>query len=1112
MAAFIYVCLAFVVWDVYLVHRTFANSIACPLACACLGQMVDCSRRGLIEVPKDIPSWVEILELQNNGITVLNPGDFKGLPNLKLLDLSSNDIEFINNTVFNDLQHLITLKMNYNKLTELPVFPKNSSMQTINVNHNGIISIKPEAMASLPNLKTLDLNYNQIMDIPVETFPKGCKIQQLFMNNNRIISLENGCLDNLTSIEWLKMNKNKLMELNKSVFGNLTTLKNLELMKNQIKVIDGLTFQDLSNLQVLKLKRNSISSLCDGAFWGLQKIQNLQLDHNKITNVTKGWLYGLGSLKQLSLANNLIQSLEQDGWGSCKGLQKLDLTHNKITTIAEKTFSRLYGLQDLYLDHNMVSRIDDGAFKDLSALNSLEINHNLISWTIEDVSGAFIGLDNLGKLGLKTNQIKTIVGEAFHGLKKLRTIHLEDNPITSVQENSFQPLEELQELHFNSTNLLCDCQLAWLPVWLTSSGFRSSINAICGHPANLKGRSIFDLAQEDFLCNDMEFPKPIMREHPQSQIALKSDNVTLNCSATVTGDKDPIVMWRKDKSPLINVDQELFATVNNGDVKTYTSVLKLYNVQDSAVGKYHCVMSNKFGSAYSKRAEISVHVFPVFDKKPKDVTVKSGRTAKLECSAKGQPMPEIAWQKDGGDDFPAARERRMHVMPKDDTFFIVNVKRVDEGIYSCTAKNDAGTIVANVSLTVLETPSFIRKMEDKKFTHEGDTTVLECMASGSPKPRLTWMKDNKPLELSERHFFTADDQLLIIVETKKSDAGGYTCEMSNTLGTQRGNSILKVQSAEGMTASNFELDDESTTTGIIIIAVVCCVVGTSLVWVIIIYQTRKRPEMYSATPTDETTLPAELPSSGYASSEKDVSYTPLPIHAYSYQDYQLKEGNYERFRGCGRQPAIFPSDVDEDDIDPSRLLGELRTGRISGDNSLGSGNYPNSETDTISSTQSTQSTTSVPHSLQTFHPILNTDNTHTSDNNCVHCVYNNKTNSVSSIPSVTDISPSCENNQLHTPKHPPDCECRRQLTSIACGIPTVPANNTCDQITPPSYTDCVIDSGVQKPLLNGHTGSSYCNTPSLQQLSSSNHINNLPTHISIPIPTGHRTENTSISV
>lgn len=50
------------------------------------------------------------------------------------------------------------------------------------------------------------------------------------------------------------------------------------------------------------------------------------------------------------------------------------------------------------------------------------------------------------------------------------------------------------------------------------------------------------------------------------------------------------------------------------------------------------------------------------------------------------------------------------------------------------------------------------------------------------------------------------------------------------------------------------LDDESTTTGIIIIAVVCCVVGTSLVWVIIIYQTRKRHEMYSATPTGSLSI------------------------------------------------------------------------------------------------------------------------------------------------------------------------------------------------------------------------------------------------------------------
>lgn len=43
----------------------------------------------------------------------------------------------------------------------------------------------------------------------------------------------------------------------------------------------------------------------------------------------------------------------------------------------------------------------------------------------------------------------------------------------------------------------------------------------------------------------------------------------------------------------------------------------------------------------------------------------------------------------------------MEVMPDDDVFFIMHVKPEDMGVYSCTAKNTAGMISANVTLTVL---------------------------------------------------------------------------------------------------------------------------------------------------------------------------------------------------------------------------------------------------------------------------------------------------------------------------------------------------------------------------------------------------------------------------
>lgn len=97
---------------------------------------------------------------------------------------------------------------------------------------------------------------------------------------------------------------------------------------------------------------------------------------------------------------------------------------------------------------------------------------------------------------------------------------------------------------------------------------------------------------------------------------------------------------------------------------------------------------------------------PSFLKTPMDLTIRTGTMARLECAAEGHPSPQIAWQKDGGTDFPAARERRMHVMPDDDIFFIANVKTEDMGVYSCTAQNAAGSLSANATLMVLGESSY----------------------------------------------------------------------------------------------------------------------------------------------------------------------------------------------------------------------------------------------------------------------------------------------------------------------------------------------------------------------------------------------------------------------
>ncbi|XP_054525622.1 leucine-rich repeats and immunoglobulin-like domains protein 2 isoform X4 [Pan troglodytes] len=423
----------------------------------------------------------------------------------------------------------------------------------------------------------------------------------------------------------------------------------------------------------------------------------------------------------------------------------------------------------------------------------------------------------------------------------------------SIQENAFSQTH-LKELILNTSSLLCDCHLKWLLQWLVDNNFQHSVNVSCAHPEWLAGQSILNVDLKDFVCDD--FLKPQIRTHPETIIALRGMNVTLTCTAVSSSDSPMSTVWRKDSEILYDVDTENFVRYwqQAGEALEYTSILHLFNVNFTDEGKYQCIVTNHFGSNYSQKAKLTVNEMPSFLKTPMDLTIRTGAMARLECAAEGHPAPQISWQKDGGTDFPAARERRMHVMPEDDVFFIANVKIEDMGIYSCMAQNTAGGLSANASLTVLETPSFIRPLEDKTVTR-GETAVLQCIAGGSPAPRLNWTKDDGPLLVTERHFFAAANQLLIIVDAGLEDAGKYTCIMSNTLGTERGHIYLNVISSPNCDSSQSSIgheDDGWTTVGIVIIVVVCCVVGTSLIWVIVIYHMRRKNEDYSITNTGGT--------------------------------------------------------------------------------------------------------------------------------------------------------------------------------------------------------------------------------------------------------------------
>ncbi|ENN80287.1 hypothetical protein YQE_03280, partial [Dendroctonus ponderosae] len=339
-----------------------------------------------------------------------------------------------------------------------------------------------------------------------------------------------------------------------------------------------------------------------------------------------------------------------------------------------------------------------------------------------------------------------------------------------------------------------------------------------------------------------EVLKPRLTEEPALEImALKGESVTLNCKARSNSNSNLTFVWKKDNVELVNSNVIVNSNLDQDGKSVETvSELKLFSVEHSHAGKYQCVVSNSYGITYSQQSTISVLVYPTFIKTPKNVEVEAGQTVKLECAATGEPPPEVAWHKDGGNDFPAARERRMHVLLGDDVFFIRDARPSDAGVYSCTAHNTAGIASANASLKVLQRPQLIHGPEDRELP-AGEPIVLQCMAQGVPKPTVTWVKDGELIMATERHFFIAENQLIIIVDSVHNDSGIYECHLNNSQGEEVGRSRVVVKPS---------VLDTSNMMGIIIITVVCCAVFTSIVWVAIIYQTRK-----SGTPKEPVTFP-----------------------------------------------------------------------------------------------------------------------------------------------------------------------------------------------------------------------------------------------------------------
>ncbi|XP_045536160.1 tyrosine-protein phosphatase Lar isoform X2 [Papilio machaon] len=189
--------------------------------------------------------------------------------------------------------------------------------------------------------------------------------------------------------------------------------------------------------------------------------------------------------------------------------------------------------------------------------------------------------------------------------------------------------------------------------------------------------------------------------------------------------------------------------------------------------------------------------------RPQNLQVRVNGIAAFYCAARGDPIPNIQWRKNGKR--VSSMQSRYQVSGMDAAAgpgangAVLRIEPVratrDDATYECMAENGVGDAVTAVAtLTVFEAdkvpPGFptIAQPPSTMVVEVGHTATLPCQASGTPPPKVRWLWNSLPLDVaSNPRYALLNDKMhgtLQIVKSEEEDQGKFECVAENSIGTE----------------------------------------------------------------------------------------------------------------------------------------------------------------------------------------------------------------------------------------------------------------------------------------------------------------------------------------
>ncbi|XP_056329353.1 immunoglobulin superfamily member 10 [Danio aesculapii] len=644
-----------------LTHR----SSGCPKSCVCYAPSeVHCTFRYLSEMPRDIQTAVERINLGYNSLSSLQANGFSGLNKLELLMLHSNMIKTVEDGAFSGLTSLQVLKMSYNRIEKLNknTFRGLDNLVRLQLDHNLLTFIHPESFYGLKRLQLINLEGNQLQQLHPDTFIsvrfgqiiKWSSLKTIYLSDNALSTLPAAVLSGCFKIENLFLSGNpwscdcRMSWLAKWIEehpGVLKCKRDKKFLKEPCPICEF----PLSSRGSSIVQLQSDSYTCSRPrIHPLLKLKNFTITDSDYTEVSPvDFVAPIGSLEM-----NITDQSHSDARIACV-VQRPTETQNltaifgldgKDVTALRATVSTLLVCN---IDYDNIREIWDilATYSDFPMILERELSHSLQS-------------------------------DAAYTYKQ--AVPTADDVFTEIEAKIKASPEWLMQ---GRVMLQLDRATTAFPT-LTIK-YLSTVQLDVGGSKNNKNQYSWTMIRRD---------NQTRTEH----LILVGGMTELNCQTF--GNPKPIIEWilpdgSKIRAPYNSEDQRI--------VITHEGILSLKSAEISDMGVYHCIAIS-YLDADVLAFRVTVMPLDIEEDEINGIRVSHhlGQNLLLDCTSASSPQASIQWILPDHTVLDKSYDKR--TLHRNGTLVIHGLTYRDTGFYRCVAGNFMGVDLLASQVTVYD--------------------------------------------------------------------------------------------------------------------------------------------------------------------------------------------------------------------------------------------------------------------------------------------------------------------------------------------------------------------------------------------------------------------------